>query len=76
MMHKQHDPVRVLAGATSIALAALLLLIPATGTPQSEANKSGATLERGRDIGRIVPRSEAFRSTAKFGGELRSGGRS
>ena len=42
MISKLHDPMRVLTSATSIALAALLLLIPATGTPQSEAGKSGA----------------------------------
>ena len=42
MISKLHDPMRVLMSATSIALGALLLVIPATGTPQSEAGKSGA----------------------------------
>ena len=42
MMRRLHDPMRVLMNATSIALAALLLLVPATGISQSEAGKSGA----------------------------------
>ena len=40
MMRKLHYPLRVLASAILIALAAILLLVPATGIPQSDASKS------------------------------------
>jgi hypothetical protein len=41
-MRKLHDPCEFSRARPSIALAALLLIIPATGTPQSEDGKSGA----------------------------------
>ena len=40
MMRKLHYPLRVLASAILIAFAAILLLVPAIGTPQPDANKS------------------------------------
>ena len=42
MMRKLHFSPRVLAGTTLIALAAFLLLVPVTGTPQSEAKKDAS----------------------------------
>ena len=43
MMGKLRHPMQVLIGTILAALAVILLLVPATGVPQSDANKSAGT---------------------------------